>query len=105
MQSLLQEPCMPGLINESKNMLNGKKTGVILGTQHSWVEQQCHNNNSNVQVSDPCTLRSAEVQARYLCGGADGSAGCGQHFPPCRSISLTDGPRILDQANLQHSST
>lgn len=63
------------------------------------------NSNSVGEVQVSCMLQSTEVQARYLCGGADGSTDCGQHFPPCRSISLTDGPRILDQANLQHSST
>ena len=77
------------------------KAGVILGTQHN----KSSNSAGDMQASDPCTLGSTEVQARYLCGGADGSTGCGQHFPPCRSISLTDGPRIQDQANLQHSST
>lgn len=58
MQSLLQEACMSGLINESRYSLNGIKQ---VAPHHAWTQQQCHSSNSEVQVSGP-RPRSTEVQ-------------------------------------------
>lgn len=63
----------------------------------------CNNSNSvgDVQVSDPPRCKqgtSVEEQMAPLVAASTS-------LPDGASFPLTDGPRILDQANLRHSST
>lgn len=57
MQSLLQEPCISGLLGRENRVSKAKKkAGVFFFcTHHSWRQQQCHNNINSVgevQVSE-----------------------------------------------------